>query len=568
MFIRKGDYIKVLLIGINASYSHTALALDYLMTALGDFDVKKMEFNINQNLDYIYGEIIKEEPDMVGFSTYIWNVEEVRKLTSDLQSIDVLQIFWGGPEVSFDTKKLLDENPGLDIIVRGEGEITTKELIETIESDGNLKDVDGITYRQDGEIIKNPPRKFICNLDEIDSPYKDIKAPKGKMIYYEMSRGCPFKCSYCLSSTIDGVRYFSDERIKEDLLYLMDSGATIIKLVDRTFNAREKFSIEMMNFIKDNVGDKDVVFHTELMAHLISDEFLEFLSTLPKDLFQFEIGIQSSNKKTLKAIDRETDLDRLAHVVRTIASYGNIHQHVDLIIGMPYEDYDSFGRSFDFAYSLGADKVQLGFLKLLHGSNIKKDAKKYGIVATEYPPYEVLSTNWISPLEIRRLKLIEDLVEKYGNGDNFRRTLDYLLEDERPFVFFEQFSYWWEQNGHHKINHSRNRLYKLILDYLADRDNIKDIEERLRFDFFYNNNQNLPEFLGGNRIDIRDYHTLLHDEKLRGLFGLDMDTPTKYLIKDFRFEKFDLDGEKIYGNHYPTDTVIDITDEYGRIIND
>ena len=415
--------MKVLLVGVNSKYIHTALAVQYLYNCCTDFDVEILEFNINQEIAHTYGEILKRNPDVVMFSTYIWNIDYIERLTSDISKVTDAVIVWGGIESSFDTGEFFEKNPGLDIIIRDEGELTTPALLHAIEDKTPLSDVNGITFRENGNIITNPPRPLIKNLDKIPSPFKDYKNLPGKIVYYEMSRGCPFKCTFCMSSTIKGVRYFSKERIESDLLYIINSGATIVKLVDRTFNANEHESMDMMNFIVEHAHE-GMVFHMELMAHLISDKFLEFLSTLPKGLFQFEIGVQSSNPETLKAIERVTDLDRLKYVVSKIRSYGNIHQHVDQIAGLPYEDYESFGHSFDFIYGLGAEKHQLGFLKVLRGSKMKTDSKKYGIVYSEYPPYEVLKTNYISEFEIMRIKIIEDLVEKFSNEDYFSNTLD------------------------------------------------------------------------------------------------------------------------------------------------
>lgn len=561
--------MKILLVGINAKYSHQSLALKYIKNMCDDMDLSVKEFNINQQIDYIFGEIIKENPDIIGFSTYIWNLEIVQKLTSDLgQVLEGSKIIWGGPEASFDIDEHFSKNPQLDIIISGEGEITTKELFEKLDKNENIGDVKGISYRNNGEVFTNPDRPLIKNLDEIPSPYKDMETAKGKMVYFEMSRGCPFKCSYCLSSTIRGVRYFSEERIKSDIIRIIDSGAKVVKLVDRTFNANEKFSMKIMNFIKENAKE-GMVFHMELMAHLISDEFLEYLGSLPKDLFQFEIGIQSSNLKTLEAIDRKADLDRLAHVVKTIASYGNIHQHVDLIAGLPYEDFDSFRESFIFADSLGAEKLQLGFLKLLRGSKIRSQVKEFDMKFNEYPPYEILSTKWINPMEMRRIKLIEDLVEKYSNEDYFFHTLKYLTMDSNNFDFFNEFSKYWERKNYHQISHSRSSLYKILYEYLGNREDIDVIIEVLRLDFLANHNQNPEKYLKARSIEMKYIHDLLRDEDLRSKFDLDLNRPTKFLVNKFRFEFFTFEAkERVYGIYYGKsgNKTIDVTSDYERIL--
>ncbi len=548
--------MKVLLIGVNSKYIHTALAVDYIYNMCRDFDVERLEFNINQNLNFVYGEIIKRKPDVILFSTYIWNIEFIKKLTSDLSKVTDAVIGWGGIEASFDIMEHFNENPGLDIIIRDEGEITTPELLKRIEEGRGYDDLLGISYRVGERVVSNPPRPLIKNLDIIPSPFVNMICPPGKIVYYEMSRGCPFRCTFCMSSTIKGVRYFSRERIKSDLIHIINSGAKIVKLVDRTFNANERESIEMMQFIVENARE-GMTFHMELMAHLISDEFLDFLKTLPKHLFQFEIGIQSSNPETLKAIERKTDLDRLKYVVKKIESFGNIHQHVDQIAGLPYEDYASFKKSFDYIYSLGAEKYQLGFLKVLRGSKIKSQADLHEIKYNSYPPYEVLSTKYLSALELTRIKIIEDIVEKFSNENYFKNTMDYLLKDKSPFDFFEKMSIYWETNGFDKVGHKREDLYKLLYDFVNEDENIDYITELLRLDFITHNRKNPPDYLNPRPVKLSDYHDILNIKSVRALFGIDEDTPTKFLVKDFRFERFNFDGsEELYGVMYLENPVL------------
>lgn len=493
--------MKILLVGINAKYSHQNLALEYIKRYNENPNIKTREFNINQNIESIYSEILREKPDVLGFSTYIWNFDFVIRLSSDLKkAMENLIIIWGGPEVSFDNKELMEKNESVDIIIRDEGEVTSKELFETLENHGDLSKILGITYRDLHVITENPDRPLIENLDILPSPFKDYNAPDGKMVYYEMSRGCPFKCAYCLSSTIKGVRYFSIERIKSDLLEIINSNATTVKLVDRTFNSNEKFSMEIMNFIIENKRD-DLVFHMELMAHLISDNFLKFLEKMPKGLFQFEIGIQSSNKKTLREISRVTNLEKLKNSVKTIKSYGNIHQHVDLIAGLPFEDFDSFKNSFNYAYSLEAEKLQLGFLKLLRGSDLRKKAEELGIIYSEFPPYEVISTKWMTPEEISKLKIIEDVVEKFSNEDYFKWTLEYLIEESDPFSFFEDLAKFWEENGYHLLSHSRASLYERFVEFIKDRKDYEGLVEVIRLDYLLNQNSPPKDYLNPQNLE-------------------------------------------------------------------
>ena len=546
------------------------MAVQYIKNYSENENIKIREFNINQTLDDIYREILDENPDVLGFSAYIWNIEYIEKLTSNIKKANKnIKIIWGGPEASFDNYELMTTNPSVDIIIKGEGEETSKELFIALENNKNLKDILGISYRDDDKIVENPDRPLIMDLDTIPTPFDDYKAPTGKMVYFEMSRGCPFKCAYCLSSTIKGVRYFSKERIKSDILKLINSGANTIKLVDRTFNSNEKFSMEIMNFILENKRE-DLVFHMELMAHLITDDFLEFLKTLPKGLFQFEIGIQSSNEKTLEEIQRKTNLERLAKNVKKINSFGNIHQHVDLIVGLPYEDMESFKNSFNYAYNLGVEKLQIGFLKLLRGSNLRKRADELGIIYSDFPTYEVISTKWLSSKEINSLKIIEDIVEKFSNEDYFKNTLDYLVDKNNPFEFFEKFANFWKEKNYHLLSHSRVSLYERFNEFLKTRDDHEKVVEILRFDYLLNQNSPPKDFLNPNSIDLKEYHDILKDEKIRDDFEIFDDITTKKLVKEFKFEKFEVNGkEKIFGFHYTDSKTnkLDITKDYERIIN-
>lgn len=561
--------MKILLIGINAKYSHQNLALHYIKQ-YSKVNTKVLEFNINQNIETIYGEILKEEADVIGFSSYIWNIEFIQRLSSDLKMVNPnVKIIWGGPEVSFDTKELLEDNPAVDIIIRGEGEETSKELFNGLTTEMDLSKTYGISYRDGDKIFINPERELIKNLDDIPSPFFDMEIQKGKLLYYEMSRGCPFKCAYCLSSTIKGVRYFSEERIKSDLLKIMEFDVDTVKLVDRTFNSNEAFSIRIMEFIKEHAPE-GMCFHMELMAHMISDEFLEFLKDMPVGLFQFEIGIQSTNPDTLREIYRITNLERLAHSVKTIRSYNNIHQHVDLIAGLPYEDYDSFKESFNYAYNLGAEKLQLGFLKLLRGSRLRIDADKLGLKYSKFPTYDIISTDWLTPLELRQLKMIEDVVEKFSNEDYFKWTLEFLIDEENPFEFFESFATFWEKHNYHMKSHSRESLYKIFTEYLEDRTDFEAVVEILRLDYLLNQNALPKAYLNPQGIDLKSYHDLLKDEKIREGFKISMDIPTKKLVNEFKFEGFGFGGQRaVFGFYYTKEGTIrlDITEDYERITN-
>ena len=561
--------MKILLVGINAKYSHSNLALDYIKSYCMDYKLETVEFNINQPMETIYSEILDKNADVIGFSAYIWNIQFIEMISSDLKKANPkLTIIWGGPEVSFDTVEIMEKNKSVDIIIRGEGEATARELIHALDNDLNLVDIKGISYRDNENIYVNDERELIEDLDTIPSPFVNFHAPTGRIVYYEVSRGCPFKCAYCLSSTIRGVRYFSEERIKSDLISIINSCAKVVKLVDRTFNSNEAASIEIMKFIMDNATE-GMCFHMELMAHLITDNFLEFLKTVPKGLFQFEIGIQSSNQKTLKEISRATNLDRLARTVKTIKSFDKTHQHVDLIAGLPYEDMESFKESFNYAYSLGAEKLQLGFLKLLKGSSLRHKAQELGIIYSDYPPYEVIKTKWMSPRELYDLKLVEDVVEKYSNEDYFENTLNKFV-GESPFEFFSDFGKFWKEKGYHLMSHRRVDLYEKLHEFLKESYDETEFVEHLRLDFLINQNINPPKYLNPMGIEMKYYHEILKDEGVREIFGVSLGIPTKKLVNSFRFEKFHFsDDMEIYGIYYSTmgNIKVNITKEVERILN-
>ena len=343
----------------------------------------------------------------------------------------------------------------------------------------------------------------------------------------------------------------------------MEFDVDTVKLVDRTFNSNEAFSIRIMEFIKEHAPE-GMCFHMELMAHMISDEFLEFLKDMPVGLFQFEIGIQSTNPDTLREIYRITNLERLAHSVKTIRSYNNIHQHVDLIAGLPYEDYDSFKESFNYAYNLGAEKLQLGFLKLLRGSRLRIDADKLGLKYSKFPTYDIISTDWLTPLELRQLKMIEDVVEKFSNEDYFKWTLEYLIEESDPFSFFEDLAKFWEENGYHLLSHSRASLYERFVEFIKDRKDYEGLVEVIRLDYLLNQNSPPKDYLNPQNLEPSEYHELWKD------FNLDLSIPTKKLVKEFKFQGFGFGGQRrIFGfNYTPKGTNrLDITEDYERIIN-
>ena len=548
--------MKIILSTLNAKYIHSNLAIQYIKQYSKGFDIDIYEYNINQELDLIVREIHSAKPDIVCFSTYIWNINETLEICSKLKKVNKdLIIILGGPEVSFTQSEIMEDNPFIDFIIEGEGEITVNELFSyLVNNNCVLEEIAGITYRENGKIIINKPRPLIENLDIIPSPFKDMEYSENKIVYYETSRGCPFNCQFCLSSTIKGLRFFSKERVQSDLLILMKSGIKQVKFVDRTFNADQKYAMELMTFIMENAPE-GMNFHFEVTAHLITDEFLEFLKDAKKGLFQFEIGVQSSNPKTLQASGRTTDLEKLSYVIKKVNSYGNIHQHLDLIIGLPYEGYDSFRESFNFVYNLDGEKLQLGFLKLLKGSGLLQKADMYGFIYADEAPYEIMETNDLSFDEIIALKLLEDVVEKYHNERYFYHTNKFLISNyyETPFDYFEALSQFWGVNNYEKVAHSRNSLYSKLFEFaktVAKTQQIGLISEILAFDFLNSNNQLPFDYMGTERIPMTDIHDILkRDDVLQELDELS-EIPTKRVVPKVKIEKFHYDIERLIESNY------------------
>lgn len=553
--------MNIILTTLNSKFIHSSLSIRYLKSYSEDMvPIELMEFTVNQNINYIVGEIYKKDPDIIGFSTYIWNREETLQICEILKIIKPeLKIILGGPEVSFDGKNILRKHWFIDFIIYGEGEITFKELLKTlIDGNNDYREVNGIIYRQGDLVIQSLPRTLIKNLDSIPSPYKDVgDSFKHKIVYFESSRGCPFNCQFCLSSTIKGVRYFSLDRVKEDLDRLIEGQVKQVKFVDRTFNANKKYAIEIMDFIMEK-DPKDINFHFEVTAHLLDRDMLDFIKKAKEGLFQFEIGVQSTNSKTIEAVGRTTDFNKLKKVCKEIKRNNNINQHLDLIAGLPYEDYESFKKSFNDVYEIKPEKIQLGFLKLLKGSGLRKDKAKYNFKFLDKPPYEVLETDYISYEDMLRLKGIEDLVEKYYNEGYFKHSIEYIVnnEYETAFDFFEDILDYWEERKYHTISHSRNRLYQILLDFYGDKnfDNLIIFQELIKYDYIFNNNNpNIPRFLNRAEVNFiqRKKHTILKDERLLNSYLIQYKgRPTKEIVNKIHIENFKIDIEELIKKEY------------------
>ena len=489
MFPEEGICMKVLLTTLNSKFIHSSLALRYIRAYCRDkpYDLKVREFTINDSVDLVLGEIYKEAPDIAAFSCYIWNITETMALARRIKQVkEDTVIVLGGPEVSYDSLDIMKRNPFIDYIVRGEGEETFRELMEHIaEGRGAIEGIRGVTYRSGGSVVENKGRELIRNLDTIPFPYLPDDGLKDRIAYYEASRGCPFRCRYCLSSTIRGVRFFPVDRVKRDLDCLIGWGVKQVKFVDRTFNCKSSFSREIFSYLIEKGGD--INFHFEITADLLNAELIRLLHTAPPGLFQFEVGVQTTNPGVLKEINRKTRQDVLFQNVKEISRGGNIHQHLDLIAGLPGEDMTSFAKSFDDVYGLAPDMLQLGFLKLLKGSGIRERAQEYGYVFTAEPPYEVLSNKWMGFEDMRRLKLVEQVLEYYYNSHGFDNTIDYMISytGRGAFAFFKDLSEYWEEKDLHLVRHRRKRLYSLLYEYCRVRLEAPAImvNELLKLDF-------------------------------------------------------------------------------------
>ena len=542
--------MKTILVSLNSKFIHSNLAIRYLSKYVAEIeDISIYEFTINQSPDFIASEIFKLLPDVVGFSTYIWNLSETLRVCEILKIVKPeIKILLGGPEVSYDGEQIINDIPYIDYIIYGEGEETFKEFLGFIKDNTSLNNIKGLIYREGSNAIKNMERELIQDLNTIPFPYDGISNEfENKIVYYESSRGCPFNCQYCLSSTIKGLRFFNLERVKSELTVLIESKAKQVKFVDRTFNANKKYAMEIMRFIKEK-DPENINFHFEITAHLIDDEFLDFLRDVKKGLFQFEIGVQSTNNETISAIGRTTDFSQLSKVVKTIKSYKNIHQHLDLIAGLPYENYESFKDSFNDVYSLKPEKLQLGFLKLLKGSGLRLSKEMYGYKYIDEPPYEVLESKYINYEELIKLKEIEDLVEKYFNEGYFEFTLDYLILKHytAPFEFYEDLSKFWDSKGFYKISHSRNGLYDILIEFIYYKgfeDSIY-ITQILKFDYKLNNKNSTLQF-GYEKANIiyknKAYlHEILRNEEILSKYLYDYkELPTKKLMNKISIETFE-----------------------------
>lgn len=479
--------MKILLTTLNSQYVHSNPALKYLYTVSADTsaDVELREFTINNEPNYIYGELVRANYDLVCFSCYIWNIEQTKAIAADFKKArpDV-KIALGGPEVSFNAHIFMQENPWVDYVLCGEGEYSFYRFLQVLDdADRPFNTVPGLVYRQDGKIYVN---QQIEPMDFNDIPflYSVLECESDKVIYYESARGCPFKCGYCLSSIEKSIRPLELGRVKADLSYFLFKRVMQVKFIDRTFNYDENRAYEIFKYLIENDNGK-TNFHFEICADLLTDRLFTLLSKARKGLFQFEIGIQSTNPETLAAVNRKENVYPVLYNVEKLIALGNIHIHVDLIAGLPYETYELFERSFDKVYNLGADAFQMGFLKVLKGTPLYFMCDEYEIIARDKAPYEVISNRWLSSVELARLKTVEKMLDIYYNRGGFKNTVDFLMKEcnKKPFRLYEELADFYYGKGFQHKNRKKEEQYRILRKFALQAGlDEKKIEEKLTKD--------------------------------------------------------------------------------------
>lgn len=569
--------MKFLLAAINAKYIHSnpgIYSLKCYAEKLGEagrgWSVEIGEYTINHQMEDILADIYRRKPDAVGFSCYIWNIGYVMELVQDLHKIlQETDIWLGGPEVSYDARPLMEREKNITGIMMGEGERTFALLLEALKEPSRedaFSKIPGLAFRRaDQTIQENPPAPFM-EMSRIPFYYGSLEGFEHRIVYYESSRGCPFSCSYCLSSIDKSVRFRDLELVKKELQFFLDRNVPQVKFVDRTFNCKKSHSMEIWKYILKH-DNKVTNFHFEISADLLDEEELELMRRMRPGLIQLEIGVQSTNPRTIEAIRRKMDLKKLKAAVDTVNSFHNIHQHLDLIAGLPYEDYGSFRKSFDDVYRMRPSQLQLGFLKVLKGSYMMEMAGEYGLTYKGKPPYEVLSTRWLSFDDIIKLKGIEEMVEVYYNSGQFSRTMEMLgREFEGPFVMYEELAAYYDRHGLLAVSHSRPARYEILFDFIRERlaavgreYRTEEYRDSLMYDLYLRENvKSRPGFAGDQSIyknQIKDFFISEAREPkyLKGYENYDSRQISKMVhievMSDGRFILFDyLNRDALFGN--------------------
>lgn len=561
--------MKILLAACNAKYIHSNLAVYNLKSCSGEYSSRVVvkEYTINQIRDDILKDIYLEQPDVVCFSCYIWNISFVRELVPDLKKILPQVEFWaGGPEVSYDAVEFLKKNPVFFGVMVGEGEETFHELagyyIE--RKPETLSGIRGVAFRDEnkGRDIVHTGWRELMDLSKVPFAYSNLTEFKNRIIYYESSRGCPFSCSYCLSSIDKKLRFRDIELVKKELQFFIDNKVPQVKFVDRTFNCKHDHAMEIWRYITEN--DNGITnFHFEISADLLRAEELALMKTMRPGLIQLEIGVQSTNPQTIKAIRRTMDFEKLKGIVEQIHSFGNIHQHLDLIAGLPYEGYDSFHKSFCDVYALHPEQFQLGFLKVLKGSHMMEMTGEYQILYKDREPYEVLSTAWLTYGEILRLKMVESMVEVYYNSGQFKNTLVFLEKYfDDPFRMYEALGRFYEKKGYSEISHSRMRRYEILMEFAGEQKEIPSeaLSDVMLLDLYLRENlKSRPSFAS----DQKPYERLIWDyrkaKKIPKTAHIEVFRDGKKLLFDYT------DRDPLTNNAQLTDITDEVNDNYGNV---
>ncbi|WP_108670195.1 B12-binding domain-containing radical SAM protein [Peribacillus acanthi] len=486
--------MKIIAATLNAKYIHTSLSIRYLKAyAAPEFEVDLAEYTIKDPVMNIVSDLFSKKPDVIGFSCYIWNIEETLKVVGMLKKINPnLTIVLGGPEVTYDVAEWIQKLTDVDYIVIGEGELTFKQLLTYLSGNGELKEVSGIAYIKDGKPVIQPQSDKL-NLKDIPTPYRfeeDRAELAKRVVYIETSRGCPFSCQFCLSSIEVGVRYFDREKVKADIRYLMENGAKTIKFVDRTFNISRSYAMEMFQFLIDE-HHPGTVFQFEITADIMRPEVIEFLNeNAPTGLFRFEIGVQSTNDPTNELVMRKQNFAKLTRTVTLVKDGGKIDQHLDLIAGLPLEDYNTFKKTFNDVFELRPEELQLGFLKMLRGTGLRLRASDHGYIYSDHAPYEILGNNVLSFDDIVRIKQVEDVLEKYWNDHRMDHTIEYLttIGFPSPFDFFQSFGSFWEEKGWSRIGHQLEDLFRRLYQFLQESgfNELETVFDLMKLDYFSN----------------------------------------------------------------------------------
>lgn len=561
--------MKILLAACNAKYIHSNLAVYNLKSCSGEYSSRVVvkEYTINQIRDDILKDIYLEQPDVICFSCYIWNISFVRELVPDLKKILPQVEFWaGGPEVSYDAVEFLKKNPAFFGVMVGEGEETFHELagyyIE--RKPETLSGICGVAFRDEnkGRDIVHTGWRELMDLSKVPFAYSNLTEFKNRIIYYESSRGCPFSCSYCLSSIDKKLRFRDIELVKKELQFFIDNKVPQVKFVDRTFNCKHDHAMEIWRYITEN--DNGITnFHFEISADLLRAEELALMKTMRPGLIQLEIGVQSTNPQTIKAIRRTMDFEKLKGIVEQIHSFGNIHQHLDLIAGLPYEGYDSFHKSFCDVYALRPEQFQLGFLKVLKGSYMMEMTGEYQILYKDREPYEVLSTAWLTYGEILRLKMVESMVEVYYNSGQFKNTLVFLEKYfDDPFRMYEALGRFYEKKGYSEISHSRMRRYEILMEFAGEQKEIPSeaLSDVMLLDLYLRENlKSRPSFAS----DQKPYERLIWDyrkaKKIPKTTHIEVFRDGKKLLFDYT------DRDPLTNNAQLTDITDEVNDNYGNV---